>query len=106
MTFSIVAVDLEAKEIGFAIASCTWDAGMVGTAKAELGAICSQAQGYFPFHSIFYEKLKENLTLEEILDEFKKVDDFASREFIDRCEAFRDKPPEKEWDGVWVMKVK
>ena len=37
---------------------------------------------------------------------FKEVDDFASREFIKRCESFRDKPPEKDWDDVWVMKSK
>ncbi len=74
MTFSIVGVDIENKEIGFAIASCTWNAGMVGTAKAELGAICSQAQGYFPFHSIFYEQLAKGASMEEILEEFKRVD--------------------------------
>ncbi len=74
MTFSIVAIDRENKEVGFAITSCTWDAGMVGTAKAELGSICSQAAGYFPFHSIFYEKIAENFTIEEIFEEFKRVD--------------------------------
>jgi uncharacterized Ntn-hydrolase superfamily protein len=74
MTFSIVAVDTEEEEIGFAIASCTWNAGSVGTAKAELGAICSQAQGYYPFHRIFYESLQENMSLERIFEEFKKVD--------------------------------
>ncbi|MBD3407349.1 MAG: DUF1028 domain-containing protein [Candidatus Lokiarchaeota archaeon] len=75
MTFSIVAVDVKSKEIGFAIASCTWDAGMVGTAKAERGALCSQAQGYFPFHSVLYEKLEEGLNLEQIFEEFKKIDE-------------------------------
>jgi uncharacterized Ntn-hydrolase superfamily protein len=75
MTFSIVAVDRDNKEIGFAIASCTWDAGMVGTAKAELGALCSQAQGYYPFHSILYEKLEEKKSLSEVLEEFHRVDE-------------------------------
>ena len=75
MTFSIVAVDTEEEEIGFAIASCTWNAGSVGTAKAELGAICSQAQGYYPFHRIFYESLQENMSLEQILEEFKRMDE-------------------------------
>ncbi|TXT54558.1 MAG: hypothetical protein BAJATHORv1_60054 [Candidatus Thorarchaeota archaeon] len=75
MTFSIVAVDIESKEIGFAIASCTWDAGMVGTAKAEKGALCSQAQGYFPFHSVLYEKIDEGMNLEQIFEEFKKIDE-------------------------------
>ncbi len=74
MTFSIVAVDVERKEIGFAIASCTWDAGMVGTAVADLGALCSQAQGYFPFHSIFYDGLSRGLSMEQILDEFRNED--------------------------------
>jgi uncharacterized Ntn-hydrolase superfamily protein len=30
MTLSIVAVDQEKKELGFAIASCFWDAGQMG----------------------------------------------------------------------------
>ncbi|MFW9977097.1 MAG: DUF1028 domain-containing protein [Candidatus Thorarchaeota archaeon] len=81
MTFSIVGIDIERREIGFAIASCTWDAGMVGTAVAELGALCSQAQGYFPFHSLFYEKLSEGLKVSEILEEFRKTDeDFETRQ--------------------------
>ncbi len=75
MTFSIVAVDKENKEVGLAIASCTWDAGMVGSAKAEVGTICSQASGNFEFHSILYDKLAENLTMEEIFEEFKRVDE-------------------------------
>ncbi|MDF1538454.1 MAG: DUF1028 domain-containing protein [Candidatus Thorarchaeota archaeon] len=74
MTFSIVAIDRENNEVGFAIASCTWDAGMVGTAKAEVGAICSQALGYFKFHSMLYERLAKKMTMAEILEDFKKDD--------------------------------
>ncbi len=40
------------------------------------------------------------------INEFRKVDDFASLEFIRRCRAFMKHPPEKDWDGVWVMKNK
>jgi len=38
--------------------------------------------------------------------EFKKVDDFASKEFIKRCKEFKKNPPSKDWDGVWVMTSK
>jgi len=34
MTFSIVAVDQENKELGFAIASCFWNAGQMELALA------------------------------------------------------------------------
>ena len=44
MTFSIVIIDRENKEVGFAIAPYTWNAGMACTAEVELGAICSEAQ--------------------------------------------------------------
>lgn len=37
---------------------------------------------------------------------FKEVGDFASKEFLKRCEEFIKNPPEKDWDGVWVMKSK
>ncbi|MHA1907274.1 MAG: DUF1028 domain-containing protein [Candidatus Thorarchaeota archaeon] len=75
MTFSIVATDKESKEVGFAIASCTWNAGMVCTAKAGKGAVASQAQGYFKFHGEFYEKLAEGKTLPEIHEYFKSIDE-------------------------------
>jgi uncharacterized Ntn-hydrolase superfamily protein len=75
MTFSIVASDKDNKEVGFAIASCTWNAGSVCTAKAGIGAVASQAQGYFKFHGEFYEKLSEGKTLPEIHDHFKSIDD-------------------------------
>ncbi|TFG04203.1 DUF1028 domain-containing protein, partial [Candidatus Thorarchaeota archaeon] len=42
MTFSILAIDPENDEVGFAIASCVWDAGVVCSAKCETGAIASQ----------------------------------------------------------------
>ncbi len=38
--------------------------------------------------------------------EFKKVDDFASKEFIKRCKVFKKTLPSKDWDGVWVMRSK
>ena len=43
MTFSIVAVDKNNKEIGFAGASCVYNAGRIGFVKAELGAIIVQS---------------------------------------------------------------
>jgi uncharacterized Ntn-hydrolase superfamily protein len=75
MTFSIVAVDLEKKELGFAIASCFWNAGQVGFVLAGKGAIVSQAQGNMSFISLFFEKLEENMTVKEILEVFRNSDE-------------------------------
>jgi uncharacterized Ntn-hydrolase superfamily protein len=81
MTFSIVGVDKEMNELGFAIASCFWNAGQMGLAFAGKGAIVSQAQGNWGFIPIFFEKLEENLSLEEILEVFRKSDDnFENRQ--------------------------
>ena len=74
MTFSIVAVDREAKEVGFAIASCCWDAGQVCMAKAETGAIASQAQGNMKFLSQFFDELATGRGLAEILAGFRASD--------------------------------
>ncbi|MBD3304282.1 hypothetical protein GF343_03985 [Candidatus Woesearchaeota archaeon] len=56
-----------------------------------------------------YEKglelyLKRKFT--EAIKEFKKTDDFAAKEFIERCKEFKNSPPPKDWTGVWVMKKK
>ena len=59
MTFSIVAADREAKEVGFAIASCCWDAGQVCMAQAEAGAIASQASGNVAFLPLVVEELEQ-----------------------------------------------
>jgi len=81
MTFSIVAADTKKKELGFAIASCFWNAGQVGLAQAGKGAIVSQAQGNWDFIPAFFEKLDGNLTLHEILNEFRESDDnFENRQ--------------------------
>ena len=81
MTFSIVAVDQEKKEVGFAIASCFWDAGQMGLALAGKGAIVSQAHGNWGFIPVFFEKLEEDLPLKEILDTFRSSDDnFENRQ--------------------------
>ncbi|MBN1330722.1 MAG: DUF1028 domain-containing protein [Candidatus Heimdallarchaeota archaeon] len=74
MTFSIVAFDKYKNEIGFAIASCCWSAGMVCEVTAK-GAIAHQAKGNPKYHKIFFDKLDEKLVLEEILDHFKTIDE-------------------------------
>jgi len=74
MTFSIVAVDREKKETGFAIASCCWDAGQVCAARATVGAIASQAQGNLAFLSQFFERLGEGEAPDGILDGFQSAD--------------------------------
>ncbi len=53
---------------------------------------------------------------DEAIKYFKKAesmeDNFASRNttpstvYIDRCHMFKDSPPDKGWDGVWIMKSK
>lgn len=74
MTFSIVAADPSAREVGFAIASCCWDAGQVCLAQAELGAIASQAHGNLAFLSSYIERLSRKETLPDILDAFREAD--------------------------------
>lgn len=81
MTFSIVAVDQEKQEVGFAIASCFWDAGQMGLALAGKGAIVSQAQGNWGFIPVFFDKVEEKLSLKEILETFRRSDDnFENRQ--------------------------
>ena len=75
MTFSIVAVDQERKEVGFAIASCFWNAGQVGLARFETGAIVSQAQGNWDLIPVFFEKLGDGMSPQEILEHFRKIDE-------------------------------
>ncbi len=75
MTFSIVAVDKINNEIGFAGASCVYNAGRIGFVKAELGAISTQAMANFALGPLFMEKLEEKLTLVEILEHFREIDD-------------------------------
>ena len=81
MTFSIVAIDKQKKELGFAISSCSFNSGLVCKAEAELGAIASQAQGNLAFLPLFFEKVSQKWDLESILSHFKKSDkDIESRQ--------------------------
>lgn len=75
MTFSMVAVDPDAGEVGFIIASCCWDAGQVCMAVAERGAIASQASGNIAFMEAFFEMLEEGRDLTQILAGFNDMDD-------------------------------
>ena len=74
MTFSIVAIDRQAKEVGFAIASCCWDAGQVCMAQAEVGAIASQASGNMAFLRPYFAKLAAGTSIATILEEFRATD--------------------------------
>ena len=56
-----------------------------------------------------YEKglelyLKRKFT--EAIKEFEKVNDYASKAFIERCKEFKKNPPPKDWEGVWEFKTK
>ncbi|HUU78749.1 MAG TPA: DUF1028 domain-containing protein [candidate division Zixibacteria bacterium] len=75
MTFSIVAIDKKEKEVGFAIASCAWNSGLVCRAEAEKGVMASQAQGRLFLLSVFFEQLKENKTAEQIMEHLREIDD-------------------------------
>jgi uncharacterized Ntn-hydrolase superfamily protein len=75
MTFSIVAVDRRSGETGFAIASCAWDSGRVGSSRAGVGSIVSQARGNRVLRRVFFEKLEEGRSLGEILDHFREIDE-------------------------------
>ncbi|NPE08539.1 MAG: DUF1028 domain-containing protein [Asgard group archaeon] len=75
MTFSIVAIDKKEKEVGFAIASCAWNSGLVCRVEAEKGVMASQAQGRLFLLSAFFEQLKENKTIEQIMEHFREIDD-------------------------------
>ncbi len=81
MTFSIVAIDKEKKEVGFAIASCCWNSGLVCRAGVEMGAIASQASGNLAFLNMFFDKIEHDRGLEETLEHFKNNDDsFETRQ--------------------------
>ncbi|NHJ31249.1 MAG: DUF1028 domain-containing protein [Asgard group archaeon] len=82
MTFSIVAFDKEAGEVGFAIASCCWNAGGVCAAVAGKGAIAHQAQGNTDYHPIFFEQLDKKKSLDEILNHFREIDEHIERRQI------------------------
>jgi uncharacterized Ntn-hydrolase superfamily protein len=75
MTFSIVAVDKQNGETGFAISSCSWDSGRVGLAEAGVGSIVSQARGNMAFRKLFFEKLEHGVSFEQILANFKEIDE-------------------------------
>ncbi|MBU7016063.1 MAG: DUF1028 domain-containing protein [Theionarchaea archaeon] len=75
MTFSIAAIDKVNKEVGFAIASCCWDSGRVCSAQTEIGAIASQANGNLSFLHLFFDKLGEKMSLDDILNHFREVDE-------------------------------
>lgn len=75
MTFSIVAVDREKGETGFAISSCSYDSGRVGRAEAGVGSIVSQAKSNMAFRDLFFEKLSEGFSLDQILEHFREIDE-------------------------------
>ena len=56
-----------------------------------------------------YEKglelyLKRKFT--EAIKEFEKINDYASKAFIERCKEFKKNPPPKDWEGVWEFHTK
>jgi uncharacterized Ntn-hydrolase superfamily protein len=74
MTFSIVAIDRQNMETGFAVSSCSYDSGRVGQAEAGVGSIVSQASSNMAFRRLFFEKLGEGMPPERIMEHFKEID--------------------------------
>ncbi len=74
MTFSIVAVDRDAGESGFAISSCSWDSGMVGRTEAGKGAVVSQARGNTQLRDEFFKKIDEGYNIARIMAHFREID--------------------------------
>jgi len=75
MTFSIVAIDRQPMETGFAVSSCSYDSGRVGRAEAGTGSIVSQARSNMAFRRLFFEKLGEGMPPERIMEHFKEIDE-------------------------------
>ncbi|MBI5880749.1 adenylate/guanylate cyclase domain-containing protein [archaeon] len=68
---------------------------------------------YYKVIEHFEKGLEEYLKQQwdKALHEFNSVlkirpEDGPSKAFVERCEYFKKHAPEKEWDGVWVMKTK
>lgn len=55
----------------------------------------------------FYQKKKWGRAM-EMLKKISKLmpDDLATKNLIERCEYYKKEPPEKGWDGTWVMNTK
>ena len=59
-----------------------------------------------------YFKGEWNLALKKFNEAAKLEEDFEyrpttpSKIYVERCEAFKKSPPEKDWDGVWTMNTK
>ncbi len=81
MTFSIIAINRETREVGFAIASCCWNAGLVCRAETGMGVIASQASGNLEFLGMFFDKIEHGRGLEETIEHFRNNDDcFETRQ--------------------------
>ena len=74
MTYSIVAVDRTANEVGFAIASCNWDAGRVCEAQAALGVIASQGSGDHSLIPEFFGRVESGKDTLSTLEELTELD--------------------------------
>jgi len=61
---------------------------------------------YFETGLDFYTKKKWKNAVKSFQTADKLMADPASKMFITRCETFITNPPDKDWDGVWEMKIK
>ena len=50
--------------------------------------------------------LQQFTQTETMEDHYTSRNTTPSAVFIHRCELFKEKPPEKNWDGVWTMTTK
>jgi len=76
ITFSIVALDPDTKEIGVAVQSKYFSVGPGLTfAKAEVGAVATQSFTNVSFGSLGLELIEKGKSLEEIATHFKEIDE-------------------------------
>jgi len=60
----------------------------------------------------FYQEQKWDSAIKCFMESEGMEDHFISRNttpsavFIERCNHFKEKPPEKDWDGIWAMTTK
>jgi len=75
----------------------------------EKGKLSKKQRDFIKFYEeglkLYFEK-KWKAAITSFQAALKIIDDYASNEFIRRCEEFSKNPPSDDWDGIWEMKTK
>ena len=76
MTFSIIAIDKENGECGFAVASCTPNVGKkVGSAEPNIGVFCTQCVSKPQWREKVIKSLQDNIPVSSIMNDLIQNDD-------------------------------